>query len=100
LKSIEYFEKLLKSSSKHRHFTENYFTVNERYLLASCEASYFIAKSTKPFSAGEDLVLPAAIKMSEIVHGKNTVMKFAKFFYLMTPSAKESVKLVMINYSS
>ena len=32
--------------------------------------SYLIAKSTKPFSVGENLVLPAAVKMSEIVHGK------------------------------
>ena len=39
-------------------------------MCASYEASYLIAKSTKPFSFGEDLVLPAAVKMSEIVHGE------------------------------
>ena len=46
------------------------FPVNERYMRASYEASYLIAKSTKPFSVGENLFLPAAVKMSEIVHGK------------------------------
>ena len=39
-------------------------------MRASYEASYLIAKSTKPFSVGENLVSPAAVKMSEIVHGK------------------------------
>ena len=37
---------------------------------ASYEASYLIAKSIKPFSVGENLVLLAAVKMSEIIHGK------------------------------
>ena len=69
-KPIQYFERLLKSSKKQKQFTENFFTVNERYMHASYEASYLIAKSTKPFSVGENLVLPAAVKMSEIVHGK------------------------------
>ena len=39
-------------------------------MRASYEASYLIAKSTKPFSVGENLALSAAVKMSEIVHGK------------------------------
>ena len=39
-------------------------------MRVSYEASYLIAKSTKPFSFGENLVLPAAVKMSELVHGK------------------------------
>ena len=39
-------------------------------MRASYEASYLIAKSTKPFSVGENLVLSAAVKMSEIVRGK------------------------------
>ena len=39
-------------------------------MRAYYEASYLIAKSPKPFLVGENLVSPAAIKMSEIVHGK------------------------------
>ena len=66
-KSIQYFERLFKCSKK--QFTENFFTVNERYVRASYEASYLIVKSTKPFSFGENLVLSAAVKMSELIHG-------------------------------
>ena len=77
-KPIQYFERLLKFSKKQKQFTENFFTVNERYMRASYEASYLIAKSTKPFSVGENLVLPAAVKMSEIVHGKNYVDEIRK----------------------
>ena len=36
-------------------------TVNEKCLLASYEVSYCIAKNKKPFTIGEDLVLPATI---------------------------------------
>ena len=39
-------------------------------MRASYEASYLIAKSIKPFSVGEKSRFPAAVKMSEIVHGK------------------------------
>ena len=83
-KSIQYFERLRKSSKKQKQFTENFFTVNERYMRTSYEASYLIAKSTKPFSVGENLVLPATVKMSEIVLGKNMVTKFVKYPYPMT----------------
>ena len=41
-----------------------------RDMRASYETSYLKAKPTKPFSVGENLVLPAAVKTSEIVHGK------------------------------
>jgi len=60
----------LKIPSKNKHFTEKSFTVNERYLLASYEVSYLIAKSSKTFAVGEDLVLSATVKMSEKAHGK------------------------------
>ena len=39
-------------------------------MRASHEANYLIATSTNPFSVAENLVLPAAVKLSEIVHGK------------------------------
>ena len=67
---MQYFERLLKSSKKQKRFTENFYTVNDRCMRASYEASYLIAKSIKPFSVGENLVSPAAVKMSKIVHGK------------------------------
>ena len=99
-KPIQYFERLLKFSKKQKQFTENFFTVNERYMCAFYEASYLIAKSTKTFSAGKNLVLPAAVKMSEIVHGKSMVTKFVKYPYPMTLLPEELLKLVTTNCSS
>ena len=52
--------------------------MNEGYRCASYEASYLIAKSTKPFSVGENLVLLAAAKMSEIIHRKSMMTIFAE----------------------
>ena len=68
-KPIQYFERF-SSFKEAKQFTDNFFILNERYMHASYEASCLIAKSTKPFSVGENLVLPAAVIMSEIVHGK------------------------------
>jgi hypothetical protein len=39
-------------------------------LLASFEVSYFIAKNKKLHTIGETLLLPAAMKMCEIMHGE------------------------------
>ncbi|XP_057660729.1 uncharacterized protein LOC130896566 [Diorhabda carinulata] len=65
-KPIEYFERLLQTSNKEKNTLEKYVTLNDKYLLA---VSYLIAKTKKPFTTGEQLLLPAAIRMSEIVHG-------------------------------
>lgn len=56
-------------------------SVNEKYLLASYEVSYCISKNKKPFTIGEDLVLPAAIKMVEILHGSKYVYILHKYFF-------------------
>ncbi|GLV33279.1 hypothetical protein CBL_20087, partial [Carabus blaptoides fortunei] len=42
----------------------------EKYLLASYQASYRIAKAKKPYTIGEELVLPTAIQITETIHGK------------------------------
>ena len=44
-------------------------TVNEKYLLASQEVTYCIAKNRKPFTFGEDFILPATTKIVLIPHG-------------------------------
>ena len=69
-KTKEYFERMCKSLNKEKKNFEKYITVNEKYFLASYEVSYCIAKNKKPFTIGDDLVLPAAIKMVEILHGR------------------------------
>jgi hypothetical protein len=45
-------------------------TTSTKALLASFEVSYLIAKHKKPHTIGETLLLPAAMKMCEIMHGE------------------------------
>ena len=52
--------------------------MNQKYLKASYEASYLIAKSTKPYSVRKELVLPPAVKMSKIVHRKKYGVEIGK----------------------
>ncbi|GFR14311.1 zinc finger BED domain-containing protein 5 [Trichonephila clavata] len=77
-KPIEYFERLLQTSNKEKNTLEKYVTLNDKYLSASYEVSYLIAKTKKPFTIGEQLLLPAAIRMSEIVHGKQYAAEISK----------------------
>ncbi|KAI0985036.1 hypothetical protein GJ496_009701 [Pomphorhynchus laevis] len=77
-KPIEYFERLLQTSNKEKNTLEKYVTLNDKYLLASYEVSYLMAKTKKPFTIGEQLLLPAAIRMSEIVHGKQYAAEISK----------------------
>jgi hypothetical protein len=73
-------------------------TTSTKALLASFEVSYLIAKNKKLHTIRETLLLPAAMKMCEIVHGEiygealktihvsnNTVMRF-------TESMSEDIK--------
>ncbi|XP_060525290.1 protein FAM200A-like [Cylas formicarius] len=77
-KPIEYFERLLQTSNKEKNTLEKYVTLNDKYPLASYEVSYLLAKTKKPFTIGEQLLLPAAIRMSEIVHGKQYAAEMSK----------------------
>jgi hypothetical protein len=45
-------------------------TISTKALLASLEVSYLIAKNKKPHTIEETLLLPAAMKMFEIMHGE------------------------------
>ena len=94
------FERLSESSKKQKKTTENFYTVNERYMRASYEASYLIAKPTKPFSVGENFVLSAAVKMSEIVHGKKYGEDICQIPLSMTLLPQELLKLVTTNMSN
>ena len=63
---------------KQRQSFESEFIDEGKYKRALFEASLLIAKSKKPYSIGEELILPAAIKMSVIVHGKKEANEMRK----------------------
>lgn len=69
-KPVEYFQNLLKVSNQSKCLLENYAFTQEKYLLASYQASYLIAKAKKPYTVGEELVLPTAVQITETIHGK------------------------------
>jgi len=53
----------------------NFTSVPIKALAASLEASYLIAKTKKPHSIDESLVLPAAMKIVSIMHGESYTNK-------------------------
>ena len=67
----------LRTSEQQRRSFESEFRTQEKYTRASFEASWLIAKNKKPFNIGEEL-LPAAIKMTAIVHGKKEAGEMRK----------------------
>ena len=75
---LEFFHRLLRTWEKQRQSFESEFIDEGKYTRASFEASLLIAKSKKPYNIGEELILPAAIKMSVIVHGKKEANEMRK----------------------
>ena len=67
---VEFFHRLLQTWEKQRQSFESEFIDEGKYTRALFEACLLIAKSKKPYNVREELILPAAIKMSAIVHGK------------------------------
>ena len=77
-KSLVHFEKLLQSMKKQKLSIETHELTDSKHLRASYEASYLIAKSKKPFTIGEELVLPVAVRVTEIIHGHKYADKSKK----------------------
>ena len=82
-KPVSYFKRLLQASQEQKKSFEQQVQVHAKYLRASYEVSYLIAKS-KPFTVGEELVHPAAVKIAEIVLGSAHALKLKKFLCPMT----------------
>ena len=72
-----FFHHLLRTWKRQRQSFEREF-IEGKYTRASFEASLLIAKSKKPYNVSEELMLPAAIKMSVIVHGKKEANEMQK----------------------
>ncbi|GFW25144.1 SCAN domain-containing protein 3 [Trichonephila clavipes] len=71
-KPREFFESKLKSYEKQETFKK--MSVNEKALFTSYKVLYKIARCKKPYTIGEELILPAANEIVETMFGD----KFAK----------------------
>ncbi|XP_025415530.1 SCAN domain-containing protein 3-like [Sipha flava] len=67
-KEEDFFKKYENSIKVQKNTMHNFTSVPIKALAASLKASYLIAKTKKPHSIGESLVLPAAIKIVSIMH--------------------------------
>ena len=75
---MKYFRRLLRTSERQKQSFESEFVKEEKQTRASFEASLLIAKSKKNYNIGDQLILPAAIKMSAIANGKKEDNKIRK----------------------
>jgi len=82
-KPVEIFQRILRTSEQQRRSFESEFRTQEQYTRASFEASWLSAKTKKPFNICEEL-LPAAVKMTAVVHGKKEADEIRKILYRTT----------------
>ncbi|GBP84554.1 Protein FAM200B [Eumeta japonica] len=66
-KSLDFFERKLKALSQQQNTIIQASSVNESALLASYKVAYRVAKAGKPHAIAENLILPAALGMVEIM---------------------------------
>ena len=93
-KPVEYFEWLLQSTKKQQSNIEARVSTNSKYLRASFEAPYLIAKAKKPFTIGEELALPIAIRITEIISGEKCANELRKI-----PMADTTVSRIILKIS-
>jgi len=68
-KPIDFFQRKATGIKGQTTSLSKYTKLTDDLLKASFEIALLIAKSKKPYTIGEDLILPAAIKICEIIHG-------------------------------
>jgi hypothetical protein len=73
-KPLQFFERKQLEIRKQSNLTRTAVTTSTEVHVASFEVSYLIVKNKKPHTIGEPLLLSAAMKMCEIMHGE----KYAK----------------------
>ena len=69
-KPVEFFHRFLRTSKRQGQSFESEFVNEGKYIKVSFAAFLLIAKCKKPYNIGEELILPATIRMSAIVYGK------------------------------
>lgn len=70
-KDENFFKRYENSLEVQKNVLRNFTSVSKKALAASLEALYLIAKTKKPHSIGESLILPASIKIVSIMHGES-----------------------------
>lgn len=74
-KPVEFFERKLKALEHQKTAIGQMSNLNEKALLASYRVAFRVAKAGKPHSIAENLILPAALDIAEIMFGKQEVEK-------------------------
>ncbi|XP_050523076.1 protein FAM200B-like [Daktulosphaira vitifoliae] len=74
-KPLDFFERKLKALSQQQNTMIQVSSVNESALLASYKVAYRVAKAGKPHTIAENLILPAALYMVEIMVSKQEANK-------------------------
>lgn len=69
-KPTSFFERRLTLINQQKKVITKHISVPKKQIMASYSAAYLIAKAKKPDTIGEELILPAAVKIVEIIHGK------------------------------
>lgn len=67
-KPVEFFQNELVNKTSQITSLAKFTKLTDNLLKASFEVAFMIAKSKKPYTIAEELILPAAIKICEIIH--------------------------------
>lgn len=86
-KTIDFFERKAKDLKRQSQFFPKYTKLNDKLLKASFEIALLVAKTKKPHTIGEDLVLPAAIKICETIHSSEIAEPLKKI-----PVSNDTIK--------
>ena len=90
---VEFFYCLLQTLERQRESIESEFVNEGKHTTALFEASLLIAKSRKPYNIGKELILPAAIKMSTIVHSEKEANEMQKISLLNNIVSRQIFKI-------
>jgi hypothetical protein len=82
-KPLQFLERKRLEIRKQSNLMRTAVTTLAKALLASFEVSYSIVKNKKPHTIGEPLLLPATMKMCEIMHGEIYAKLIKQFLSLM-----------------
>jgi predicted RNase H-like nuclease len=70
-KSRDYFSRKLKELNQQKGSVYKQASIPSNALLASCKVAHRIAKCKKPHTIAEELILPAAVDMVNILIGES-----------------------------